>query len=276
MSKSNSTRTLELYKSVAESDARIQELHRASIEYMSAYLLQLREIANELDNSVDESDEVISLRNKVDRNIEEGIRTKEQYERDLAASTNPNFNMVSGLAPFDIETLPDGLKDIYVAWLVGYELTKNSYYAIEIFTLFVRAGTNPPKWVLEHLAAGLHTHLCDPDLNPDRLPQCLGVKGIASGATNPGDQRKLRSARHVVMVDMGKLVSCFGFSQLRAANAVKIKHSLSDSPHTLKKQFVEFWGKLIPRKERRSHEMSEYDRTRFESSFPGSAKYLFR
>lgn len=243
---------------------------------MSYYLIQLREIGSELDNSVDQSDKIVLLREQVNRLIEDGTRTKEQYDRDLAASNKPNFDMVAGLAPFDIETLWDEVKDIYVEWLIAYELTKNSYYPIEIFTLFVRAGINPPKWVLDHLAAGFYTHLCDPDRNPDRLGQCLGVKGIASGATNPWDQRKRRSARHAMMVDMGKLVAIFGFSQLRAADAVKIKYNLSESRHTLTKWFVEFYGKLVPRKERRSHEMSEYDRTTFESSFPPSAKYLFR
>lgn len=204
------------------------------------------------------------------------IDAKEECERNLATIYQPDSDVTSGLLPFEIETLPDNLGDSYAQWLTQFGLKGNSYCAIEIFTLFVRAGVCPPKWVLEYIAEGFHKHLSDPERDPSQLPKYLGIKGAASGANNPSKEQEIQSERTPIMLDMGKLVSYYDFSQMRAAQAVKAKYALCESPHTIKKQFVAFFGGAVPIKERRAPEWTEYQRTTFESSFPASTKHLFK
>ena len=259
-----------LHKAIelAEHQAEFRESLKESISNFADAAEESRDRAKDIDDEV--------LLAKIEEHIAMAINAKEECERYLAVAPQPNSDVVSSLLPFDIETLPDNLMDSYAQWATRFGFTGNSYWAIEIFTLFVRAGVCPPKWVLEHIADGFSKHLSEPDRDPDQLAKCLGIKGVASGAKNPGKEQRLWVERTPMMVDMGKLVSCYDFSQMRAAQAIKAKYDLCEAPHTIKKQFVAFFQGSVPVKARSSAELSEYERTTFESSFPASTKHLFK
>ncbi len=253
---------------LTEHQAEFRESLKESISNFADAAEESRDRAKDIDDEV--------LLAKIEEHLAMAINAKEECERYLAVAPQPNSDVVSSLLPFDIETLPDNVSGAYAKCLTQFGMTQNSYWVIEIYTVFVRAGVCPPKWVLEHIADGFFKHLSDPDRDPNQLAKCLGIKGVASGAKNPGKAQKIQDERTPIMIDMGALVSYYDFSQIRAAQAVKAKYVLCEAPHTIKKQFVAFYGGSVPIKERCAPDWTEYERTVFESSFPASTKHLFK
>ena len=146
---------------------------------------------------------------------------------------------VHALKAFRPDSLPDEVKGQYLYWLVEYEKTQNAYYVIRIFTEFVRNGINPPKWVLEFVAQGFRQQILDSD--PIKLAKQMGLVGRESGADSPAAEFERRNSRSAAMADMVKLIEIYGLGQLAAAEAVKDKHRLTASKHTLKKFYVEYF-----------------------------------
>ena len=80
------------------------------------------------------------------------------------------------------------------------------------------------------------------------------------------------------MRDMSILINYFGLSQIRAAEAVKIKYEISVSTSTLKKYFFEYFGdhaRPVLSNSEHVTTLNEYERTKFVSSFPVSARKFF-
>ena len=182
----------------------------------------------------------------------------------------------AALAIFDVHNLSVELRYGYVDCLIQYQKTENNNYVIELFTDFVNHGITPPKWMMEILAGGFEKHLKDPDRDLDRLATRLGLRGIASGSTNPWHQLKRRRKRSAAMHDMVILMQKYGVSQLRAAKAVKIKYKLDASPTTLKNYYQEYFGadKDLAERVTRFVVMKFPEGTRFVSSFPVAARKL--
>lgn len=226
---------------------------------------------------IDLDSEPKSRVNAFNKRIQELQEKLDEYETELEARDNPTENAAEPLQEFDIESIPSSVRSDYVMWLLGWDVTKNNYYVVEIFTRFVKQGINPPKWVLEILAEGFLEHFRDRNRDPNLLAQKLGLKGDKSGGTNPWQERKLRSERSPAMQDMAILISCFNLSQIRAAKAVKEKYEFGQSPSTLKKYLSKYFGSstAFVLKPKNALVMDDYERTRFVSSFPVAARKFF-
>jgi len=283
MTEGVSTKFLRLYNKAADNGIKILEIRRNTIKQMKGIIARLKKTAAPLEKTAHGSDEVKAAKaqvwlDRIQEQIEKTIASIERMQAESAAPSLLEVNSFATLEPFDAENLPDNLRDNYVEWLSGYVRSHNNYYVIELFTLFVDKGITPPKWVMDIMATGFYAHLKDIDTNPDKLAQQLGLKGNASGATNPWHDRVRRVNRSPAMVDMVKLIHYFGLSQLRAAKAVKIKFDLEESANRLKNYYSEYFGSVrdIAAEPGRLPPMNEYERTKFVSSFPVAARKLFK
>lgn len=283
MTEGVSTKILRLYNKAADNGIKILEIRRNTIKQMKGIIARLKKTAAPLEKTAHGSDEVKAAKAQVwlDRIQEQIEKTNASIERIRAGFVAPSaleVNPSAALEPFDAENLPDDLRENYIIWLSGYMRSHNNYYVIELFTLFVDKGITPPKWVMDIIHKGFYAHLKDIDTNPDKLAQQLGLKGNASGATNPWHDRVRRVNRSPAMVDMVKLIHYFGLSQLRAAKAVKIKFDLKESANRLKNYYSEYFGSVrdIAAEPGRLPPMNEYERTKFVSSFPVAARKLFK
>ncbi len=274
---------LRLHKKVADNETRMLEINRDAIQQMEGIIARLKKTAAPLKKTAHGSDEAKAaeaqvLLDRIQEQIEKTIASIERMRTESAAPSALEVNSIATLEPFDAENLPDDLRENYIVWLSGYVRSHNNYYVIELFTLFVDKGITPPKWVMDIIYKGFYAHLKDIDTNPDKLAQQLGLKGNASGATNPWHDRVRRVNRSPAMVDMVKLIHYFGLSQLRAAKAVKIKFDLKESANRLKNYYSEYFGSVrdIAAEPGRLPPMNEYERTKFVSSFPVAARKLFK
>lgn len=282
MAEGASTNLLRLHKKVADNETGMLEISRDAIQQMEGIIARLKKTATPLEKTAQGSDEAKAaeaqvLLDRIQEQIDKTIASIERMRAESAAPSALEVNSTAALEPFDADNLPDDLRENYIIWLSGYMRSHNNYYVIELFTLFINKGITPPKWVMDIIATGFYAHL-KVDTNPDKLAQQLGLKGNASGATNPWQDRVRRANRSPAMVDMVKLIHYFGLSQLRAAKAVKIKFDLKESANRLRNYYSEYFGstKDIPAEPGRLPPMSEYERTKFVSSFPVAARNLFK
>ena len=283
MAEGASTNLLRQHKKVADNETRMLEISRDAIQQMEGIIARLKKTAAPLEKTAQGSDEAKAaeaqvLLDRIQEQIDKTIASIERMRAESVAPSALEVNSTAALEPFDAENLPDDLRENYIIWLSGYMRSHNNYYVIELFTLFINKGITPPKWVMDIIATGFCDHLKDIDPNPDLLAKQLGLKGSASGATNPWQDRVRRADRSPAMVDMVKLIQYFGLSQLRAAKAVKIKFDLKESANRLRNYYSEYFGAVrdIAAEPGRLPPMSEYDRTKFVSSFPVAARRLFK
>ncbi len=206
MAEGASTNLLRQHKKVADNETRMLEINRDAIQQMEGIIASLKKTAAPLKKTAHGSDEAKAaeaqvLLDRIQEQIEKTIASIERMQAESAAPSMLEVNSFATLEPFDAENLPDNLRDNYVEWLSGYVRSHNNYYVIELFTMFVTRGITPPKWVMDIIATGFYAHL-KVDTNPDKLAQQLGLKGNASGATNPWQDRVRRANRSPAMVDM--------------------------------------------------------------------------
>ncbi len=290
MTEGVSAKILRLYNKAADNGIKILEIRRNTIKQMKGIIARLRKTAAPLEKTANDSDEAKAteaqvLLERIQEQIEKTNASIQRMRAGFVAPSALEVNPSAALEPFDAENLPDDLRKNYTIWLSGYMRSHNNYYVIELFTLFVNKGITPPKWVMDIIATGFCDHLKDIDANPDLLvkhpgllAKQLGLKGSASGATNPWQDRVRRLDRSPAMVDMVKLIQYFGLSQLRAAKAVKIKFDLKESASRLRNYYSEYFGAVrdIAAEPGRLPPMNEYERTKFVSSFPVAARKLFK
>jgi len=283
MAEGASTNLLRQHKKVADNETRMLEISRDAIQQMEGIIARLKKTAAPLEKTAQGSDEAKAaeaqvLLDRIQEQIDKTIASIERMRAESATLSTLQINATTTLEPFDVENLPDDLRDNYILWFVGYEHSHNNYYVIELFTMFVTRGITPPKWVMDIIAWGFHDHLKDLNANPDLLAKQLGLKGAASGTDNPWQARIRRAKRSPAMLDMAKLIHYFDLSQMRAAKAVKIKFDLKEAANTLKNSYSKYFGSdkdIVAEAYSRLPPMNEYERTKFVSSFPVAARNLF-
>ena len=260
-----------------ESSRQLLIINEKFIESSERLIEARRNFIAQLESEPDRNPEILNEIEEQHVKLQDVIQKIEDCKR---AVENPEFYATSSdlLQLFDIGSLPTDVRVSYFAWLLGYEETKNNHYVIEIFATLVRAGIYPPKWIMEILADGFYEYFKDPNRDPKRIGKKLGLEAQASGATNPWRERKTRSDRANAMIDMSKLMTEFGVSKRRAASAVKLKYQLSESESTMRKYFAKFFGssKDAAASPGNTIPMTEYQRTKFVSSFPVAARKLIK
>ena len=206
MAEGASTNLLRQHKKVADNETRMLEISRDAIQQMEGIIARLKKTAAPLEKTAQGSDEAKAaeaqvLLDRIQEQIDKTIASIERMRAESAAPSELEVNSTAALEPFDAENLPDDLRENYIIWLSGYMRSHNNHYVIELFTLFINKGITPPKWVMDIIATGFYAHL-KVDTNPDKLAQQLSLKGNASGATNPWQDRVRRANRSPAMVDM--------------------------------------------------------------------------
>jgi len=201
---------------------------------------------------------------------------KEQMHEVKRASTTEI--QLQELDQFNWKSLPDDLLADYAMLVLSYEQTGSFHYALELFALLVRKGVSPPAWVLRDIADRVANYLNEPERQPKALIKHFGLAGDASGATNPADQQNARRQRSMMMIEMAALVRDFDLSRNRAAQAITIKYELTKSVSTIKRWFKEYFGDGLERvvDAKNPVVMTEVERIQFVSSFPPSARRLFK
>ena len=240
-----------------------QRFIRLKKELISAYM-SLSKL------SPDQASRVDDLKQEIE-DLEEAV-TEEQESIDhpvLLADAHQSLDSL------DLRKMPEQFRKKYIDKLLAYHRSGNSHYIIELFVSFVKAGVNPPKWILDYLGDGLELFLSDPSRNAAKIGKYLALGGIASGS-NIWQERSQRTERGSAMGDMVILIRDFGMSHDKAAAAIVLKYKIDRSTSTIRKYFYKFFGQdkdsmidasfVVP--------MTEYERTRFVSSFPVKARKL--
>lgn len=263
----------ETIESIERSHAELHERLESDTKRIVS-LVELMPDSEDFDNySPEDRDKLIELAQGIHDYL--GWLDKAKFHRDALSLIARSRDILDG---FDADTLPRDLYEEYEACLGGFSITKNNHYVIEMFCRLVRAGTYPPKWIMEIISDGFNEYINDPGRDPKRLGRKLGLEGAASGTTNPWQAKKMRSDRAIAFLDMLQLICFFDVSQRRAARAVIIKHQLSESEVTFRKFYTTYFGpwqnEIWTRG--RSLLMSPYERTKFISSFPVAARKLIK
>ena len=240
-----------------------QKFIRSNKELVKVYL-SLSKLSPDQESRVDDLNQEIE-------NLEKIVPEEQERIESLAILADADQSLDS----FNLGNMPEQFRREYISKLIAYKRSSNSHFIIELFVLFVKAGVNPAKWILEFLADGLEIFLSDPSRDAANIGKHLSVGGVASGS-KIWQERSQRADRTPAMADMAILIRDFDMSHEKAASAVILKHEIDRSKSAIRKYFYKFFGtdKDFVTDAAFAVPMTEYERTRFVSSFPVKARKL--
>ena len=240
-----------------------QKLIRSNRELANAYL-SLSKLSPDQEARVDDLKQEI-------RRLEKAVLEEQEWIESLEVLADADQSLDS----FDLRNMPEQFRREYISKLIAYERSGNNHFIVELFVLFVSAGVNPAKWILEFLADGFEIFLSDPSRDAAKIGKHLSLGGVASGS-KIWQERSQRIDRGPAMADMAILIRDFGMSHEKAASAIILKYKIDRSKSAIRKYFYKFFG---PDKDSVidavfANLMTEYERTRFISGFPVKARKL--
>ena len=263
---------LETEGKLLETEGKLPSLFRDLIEHLHDKKSWLENTISSIESydSNTDSERLLRKFRKELHDVERKISAKRELQKKLI----PNAR----LDEFDPKSLTDDLLEAYVCLTHNYEETGHFNYVLEMFAVLVRKGVSPPAWVLKDIADRVANYLNEPERSPETLLKQLGLVGEASGAINPIDHQAARRERSMMMIEMAALVRDFNLSRNRAAQAITIKYELTQSLSTIKRWFKEYFGDKLERviDAKNPIVMNNVERTQFVSSFPPSARRLFK
>ena len=276
-SRSEETHSKEAIDSLREmreaGDKLVRDVSVQRIE-LERLLVEIRELEAISERTDEESSRLGKLETHAPA-FAENLRRRE----DFLVAQVPLFAGLVSLDDFDVAALPKKLVDGVLDRSTRFELSKNGFYIIEIYMMFIAEGLAPPMRILNLIAAGFAKFMLEDEPDPKKLGKFLGVEGVASGSSNPVEQVIQYNERIQAMDDMATLMREYGASKTTAAKAIKERHEIAKSVGTIKRWFSEHYGVMEETVSRSLDSPGKsaptlYERTKFISQFSPSIRKL--